>query len=457
MQLPEKFIERIKLDLKEDADKFFSSLNQDIPISIRINPAKGYDAEGLERVLWCDTGFYLKQRPLFTLDPLFHAGSYYVQEASSMFLEQVLKQSVNLSQPLKVLDLCAAPGGKSTHLCSLLSPDSLLVSNEVIRHRSKILSENLIKWGNTNVVVTNNDPSSFQKLKGFFDVLVVDAPCSGEGLFRKDSDAINEWSEDNVNLCSARQKRIVNDVWDALKPGGIIIYSTCTYNEQENEENIKWMAEEMGAEPLKINIDDYPQITSSHNGAGLHFYPYKTKGEGFFISALRKTDGKTFKPGRIKKSLVSMIIPKMKSEINPWINHSDEYDLMSFQDKILAFPSIITNDILNLIDNLNIISCGAQICEIKGKDLIPSHNLAVSTLLNKDYFTQENLDLNIALKFLKKEEIKTDGNSRYILAQYKNKPLGWLKNAGNRYNNLYPKEWRIRMDANIKTDESFPQ
>lgn len=301
MQLPEKFIERIKFDLKEEADQFFNSLGWDIPVSIRINPYKGYETEGLEKIPWCETGYYLNQRPVFTLDPLFHSGAYYVQEASSMFLEQVIKQTININQPVKVLDLCAAPGGKTTHLISMLSSDSLIVSNEVIRHRSKILSENVIKWGNPNVIVTNNDPSSFQKIKGFFDILVVDAPCSGEGLFRKDSEASNEWSEDNINLCSARQKRIINDVWEALKPGGIIIYSTCTYNEQENEENIKWMTEEMGAEPIEINIDAFSQLTQSSDKTGLHFYPHKVKGEGFFISALQKTDGHPSKQGKIKK------------------------------------------------------------------------------------------------------------------------------------------------------------
>jgi NOL1/NOP2/sun family putative RNA methylase len=449
LQLPEKFIERIKFDLKEEADQFFNSLGWDIPVSIRINPDKGYETEGLEKIPWCETGYYLNQRPVFTLDPLFHAGTYYVQEASSMFLEQVIKQTINTNQPVKVLDLCAAPGGKTTHLISMLSSDSLIVSNEVIRHRSKILSENVIKWGNPNVIVTNNDPSSFQKIKGFFDIFIVDAPCSGEGLFRKDSEAANEWSEDNINLCSARQKRIINDAWDALKPGGIVIYSTCTYNEQENEENIKWMTEEMGAEPIEINIDAFSQLTQSPDKTGLHFYPHRVKGEGFFISALQKTDGHPSKQGKIKKSMVSRLSSSVQKEIAPWIINPAEIDLMSFQDKVLAFPSTLTDDILYLIDNLNIINCGTEVCEIKGKDLIPSHDLSVSSIVNKSNFTVEDLDLQTAIKFLRKEEIKPEGKSKYLLAQYKNQPIGWLKNAGNRYNNLYPKEWRIRMDANI--------
>ncbi len=170
-----------------------------------------------------------------------------------MFLEQAFTQATNGATHLNVLDLCAAPGGKSTHLLSLMDQNSLLVSNEVIQSRSAILSENLQKWGHDNVVVTNNDPKDFQRLPGFFDVIVVDAPCSGEGLFRKDPGAIKEWSEDAVALCSKRQRRILSDVWPALKTGGILIYSTCTYNSQENEENLRWLQQEYEVESIPLN------------------------------------------------------------------------------------------------------------------------------------------------------------------------------------------------------------
>jgi 16S rRNA C967 or C1407 C5-methylase (RsmB/RsmF family) len=295
MQLPENFIRRITIDLKGEAQPFFQAMENEVPVSIRVNQSKNYHPENLQNVAWCNTGFYLPERPVFTLDPLFHAGAYYVQEASSMFLEQALKQSVDLELPLKVLDLCAAPGGKSTHLASLLSRDSLLVSNEVIRTRAKILAENITKWGNPNVVATNNDPADFQRLPGFFDVVVVDAPCSGEGLFRKDPNAMYEWSEDNVALCASRQRRIVADVWDALKPGGHLVYSTCTYNRMENEDNLEWMENEMGAIPLSLEITSFPEITKDNNLAGYHFYPHKTHGEGFFIAVLKKPEGE--KPG----------------------------------------------------------------------------------------------------------------------------------------------------------------
>jgi 16S rRNA C967 or C1407 C5-methylase (RsmB/RsmF family) len=215
---------------------FSRSMQQPVPVSIRINPQKGSSVSGTS-VPWCSSGFYLTERPVFTLDPAFHAGAYYVQEASSMFLEQII-HVISKEKRLRVLDLCAAPGGKSTHLLSLLPPESLLVANEVIRSRASILIENLQKWGYPNAVVTSNDPRDFRKLFGFFDVILVDAPCSGEGLFRKDEEARKEWSLDAVHVCVGRQRRILEDIWPALKAGGLLIYCTCTFNERETEENL---------------------------------------------------------------------------------------------------------------------------------------------------------------------------------------------------------------------------
>jgi 16S rRNA C967 or C1407 C5-methylase (RsmB/RsmF family) len=241
---------------KEAFEKIHTSVEQ--ITSIRINPNKLSESskalsfgEGLGEVVpWTETGYYLKTRPPFTFDPLFHAGCYYVQEASSMFLEQVLKQTTDLAKPLKVLDLSAAPGGKSTHIQSLISKDSLLVSNDVIRSRANILKDNIIKWGCGNVVVTSNDPKDFSKLENYFNVIVVDAPCSGSGLFRREPEAINEWSLNNVALCSQRQQRILADVWPALKKDGILIYSTCSYSKEEDEEIMDWIMREFAVGSL---------------------------------------------------------------------------------------------------------------------------------------------------------------------------------------------------------------
>jgi len=254
VNLPEKLLqslESIKGFDREAFEKVHASGEQ--VTSIRINPQKLSEASQVpstggdlgEAVPWTEYGYYLNQRPSFTFDPLFHAGCYYVQEASSMFLEQAFKQTVDLSRSLRILDLSAAPGGKSTHIQSLISKDSLLVSNEVIRSRANILKDNIAKWGSDNVVVTNNDPKSFARLENYFDAIIVDAPCSGSGLFRRDEKAIDEWSENNVHLCSERQQRILADVWSALKRNGVLIYSTCSYSNEENENIVQWMTAEL--------------------------------------------------------------------------------------------------------------------------------------------------------------------------------------------------------------------
>lgn len=288
MHLPETFLNSltgIKGFDKEAFEKVHASGEQ--VTSIRINPAKQSKIQNLNsKVLWSQYGYYLSQRPSFTFDPLFHAGCYYVQEASSMLLEQALAQTVDLSQPLRILDLCAAPGGKSTHIQSLISKNSLLVSNEVIRSRANVLKDNIIKWGCENVVVSNNDPKDFTKLENYFDVILVDAPCSGSGLFRKEPAAIEEWSKNNVQLCSQRQQRILADVWPALKKDGILIYSTCSYSKEEDEEIVKWVMDNFFVEVRSLVVENSWGIIES--GGGYRCWPGKVKGEGFFIACFQK-------------------------------------------------------------------------------------------------------------------------------------------------------------------------
>ena len=254
MKLPASFIDYTRALLgDEEYDKLAVALQQEPPVSIRLNQLK-INHSLSDKVPWSSEGFYLEERLTFTFDPLFHAGCYYVQEASSMFVEQVLRQYI--TGPVKMLDLCAAPGGKSTHARSILPEGSLLVANEVIRNRSQILAENLTKWGHPDVVVTNNDPADFSALLSFFDVILTDVPCSGEGMFRKDPVAVEEWSPENVEICWQRQRRIIADIWDALKPGGILIYSTCTFNTKEDEENARWIQQEYGGEPLTVQVQE---------------------------------------------------------------------------------------------------------------------------------------------------------------------------------------------------------
>ena len=280
MNWPNEFTDRVKNDLGSTGENLIQALNEPPPVSIRFNPFKIKNwSENFEGVKWNPNGIYLPKRPVFTLDPYFHAGAYYVQEASSMFLEEAIKQTIELQKPLKVLDLAAAPGGKTTLLAGMLSSESLLLANEVIKSRYKILRQNVAKWGLPNVYTSNHDASGLTNLSGFFDVVVIDAPCSGEGMFRKDPQSAKEWSMENVKLCASRQKKILADAMNLLAEDGVLIYSTCTYNAEENELNAKWLHKSFPLDPMRLSLPEDWNITSGDYG--YQFYPHQTKGEGF--------------------------------------------------------------------------------------------------------------------------------------------------------------------------------
>ena len=448
-QLPFEFEQAMQKQLPDSFSKFTQSLKEVPPVSIRLNPNKHRASDHLEKILWSQCGRYLKERPVFTLDPLLHAGSYYVQEASSMFLEQAFLQSTEQNAPIKVLDLCAAPGGKSTHLLGLMNKQSLLVSNEVIRSRATVLSENIQKWGHCNVVVTNNDPQDFQRLQGFFDVIVVDAPCSGEGLFRKDPDAMKEWSTASVELCSKRQRRILSDVWPALKQDGILIYSTCTYSEQENEENLFWLKKEHDVEFIKLKLNDEWGIENihSHGMEGYRFYPHRVKGEGFFLSVMRKT--KEEPVFRIKgRSTFISPSPKILDQLQDWILHSEEKSFINRNEQFQFFPKDKIQEIEFLAKNLYLLSAGTLMATAKHEKLIPEHALAMSVELSKDIFNRVELEREEALRYLRKETLSIQSAKKgFSLMAYQNTTLGWANVLDNRINNLYPTEWRVRMNG----------
>jgi len=444
---PAAFEERMKLRLLSEWDDFEKIHQTPSPVSIRVNPKKNATQPPEEQIPWTQHGYYLKERPVFTLDPSFHAGSYYVQEASSMFLEQTLKQSVDLTQSLRVLDLCAAPGGKSTHLLSLISDDSFLISNEVIRSRASILSENIQKWGNSNVLVTNSDPEVFQKLEGYFDVMVIDAPCSGEGLFRKDAEAINEWSPDNVALCSQRQQRILSDVWPALKENGVLIYCTCTYSEEENENNLVWLNKEHNAEFIELSLDSSWKIETikKDKAIGYRFYPHKVNGEGFFISVIRKTSEQQSIRTKGKKAF--QLAPRKTVELfEGWMLQPERFRIIQQEDLLIQIPSPWYEDLEFICRQLHVVSKGTALAEIKHDKLIPEHSFALSANLNKEHFRQVELTKEQALAYLRKENlIVGEGERGFALLTFNGNGLGWVNLLGNRLNNLYPSSWRIRM------------
>lgn len=452
MNLSVDFINRTR-DLlgEEQFAAFCEALSKESPVSIRVNRLKT-DAvsEGGHRVPWCDTGYYLSSRPAFTFDPLFHAGCYYVQEASSMFLEQVLKQYVH--EPVVMLDLCAAPGGKSTLARSVLPEGSLLVANEVMRNRVQVLAENVTKWGHPGTVVLNNDPADFVPLGELFDVILTDVPCSGEGMFRKDPVAVEEWSVENVTLCWQRQRRIVRDIWHCLKPGGLLVYSTCTYNREENEDNVAWIAEELGAEVLPVEVQ--PGWNISGNLAGkdfpvYRFLPHHTEGEGLFMAVLRKSgesEDDVFVPRRRKEKKGKEKASVLPREVKTWVESSDRYVWTIEENRITAFSAIYQSVYEILRERMRMVCAGIQVAEIKGRDLIPSHALAMSVCRNESAFPSVEVSYEQAIAYLRKEAfaLEADTPRGYILIRYKGKALGFVKNIGNRANNLYPQEWRIR-------------
>ena len=413
-----------------------------------------------DKVPWSSFGYYLPSRPSFTLDPFFHAGLYYVQEASGMFLEQALKQTLDLSHSVKILDLCAAPGGKSTLIQSLISRESLLVSNEVIKSRVGILQENIIKWGSSNVIITNNDPKDFSRLENYFDAIIIDAPCSGSGLFRRDPEAIGEWSKENVRLCSSRQQRILADAWPALKKNGILIYSTCSYSKEENEDVVDWMLEQFSVDSLRLVLGDRQTIPSDeesksswpiiesmsdkYNGYGYRFYPDQLKGEGFFISCFQKKDGAEFVNPRSKKQSLEKLSKNEAQQVMPFIRPDVPTGYFQYNDLIYAIPANLSADIICIRNALYLRKAGVLVGKLAGNELIPDHELALSTVLSKEV-PAIALNEEEAIRYLRKEEIKIDSSLRgWALVQYEGQNLGWMKILHNRVNNYYPKEWRIR-------------
>lgn len=414
--------------------------------SIRLNPFKpSYIYTTEEVVPWCESGRYLSERPNFTADPLFHAGCYYVQEASSMFLEQALKTTVDYSNPIRVLDLCAAPGGKSTLISSFISRHSLLVSNEIIKTRVPVLIDNLNKWGPSNIFVCNNDPRDFKRLPGYFDAIIIDAPCSGSGMFRKDQAAIAHWSESAVQLCSERQQRILADAYPSLKENGTLIYSTCSYSRQENEDIADWLCREFNMTPVRIPITEswgIQETVSEEKGAyGYRFYPHKLKGEGLYMACFRKNE----KTEETKTKRAYAVKSNLKDEelFKTWLKADTDLSIQSINEEHFAIQSEHAGDLETLKTKLYLKKSGTRIGKKMGKDLIPHHELALS-LINNAETPRLNLTQEQSLDYLKRNEIKVDANFQgWALVCYKEHPLGWAKVLQNRINNYFPKELRV--------------
>lgn len=438
-KLPDTFLERMNGRLKGDFGQFVNAYESDPVLSIRLNPKKKTDAfDKLEMIPWNENGRYLVNKKQFITDPLWHAGAYYVQEASSMVLNEIYNQLFNKqSKPMRGLDLCAAPGGKSTMLQSFLDDTSILVANEVIKSRALILKENHIRLGiSENLLITQNDPKDFSQFEELFDFIQVDAPCSGEGMFRKDITALNEWSESNCNLCAERQKRILANIFPALSKDGFMIYSTCTFNPNENEALIDWVCNEFSLESIKLNFKPEYQISEvNYNGVyGYYFYPHKVRGEGLFVSVLKKNSG--FGLSSLKR---------IKEEKSVEISGLTVAENCIFENQILRIERPELRSLKYEIKNrLNVIYSGLEIGELKGENFIPSQALANFHQKLHDFPTLE-VDQKTALEFLRGNDPNIDLTQKGIyLLTFEGFGLGWIKFLGNRSNNYYPKPWRIK-------------
>lgn len=480
--IPQEFLDYARRLLGEERfARFEGALGEEPSTAVRLNPLKctraGLSAEtcaGCDApVPWAERGVYMASRPAFTFDPLFHAGVYYVQEAASMFLEAAVRRY--MARPMVALDLCAAPGGKSTHLRSLLPEGSLLVANEPIRARAQVLAENMTKWGHPDVVVTQGYPAAFGAFEGLFDLLVADVPCSGEGMFRKEEDAVTGWSMDNVRMCRDRQRGILSDVWPALKEGGLLVYSTCTLNQFEDEENVAWIARELGAEvlPLEIpaewgvagNLPATSGVPVGVEGAERvpvhHFIQGETRGEGFFLAVLRKTgngnacvhEGRPTQAERRRGK--SKPVAGQNAAVPPacrkWLAHPETFEFRVRKDELTAVRPEFAATVDRLFSQAMVMQAGVTVAKMKGRDWVPAHALAMSAALAPGAFPTVEITREQAVAYLRKETFALPAGvpKGFVLLSYCGTPLGFAKNLGSRFNNLYPQEWRIRSGFSV--------
>lgn len=463
--LSEDFKQSLTGELPEYASGLIDALeNSDPSVAVRINPLKSSALQlplfpGMDDgdVAWCPSGgIYLKDRPDFTHDPRLHQGLYYVQDASSMAVGAVAGWIAgNLSREtdgaaLRYLDACAAPGGKTTAAIAALPADALVVANEFDFRRAEILKENVIKWGAPGVAVSRGDTARFRKLAGFFHVVAADVPCSGEGMMRKDAKAAAQWSAALVEQCAARQKEIVANLWEALMPGGYLIYSTCTFNRHENEEIIHWIARELGGEPVELPLD-FPGAVKTD--VMYRFLPGAVRGEGLALGVVRKpgepvmqATGKSVKKqGGNSDKISGGLVKKLIAPTDGWL--SGDTAMMARElsgGEIVAVPSLHSEAFGRMRKVLDLIHSGITLGTVKGKNIVPDQSLAMSVMLRRGAFPEVEVDREEAIRYLRREAAGGfDAPKGYLLLTFGGVPLGFVNHLGNRSNNLYPQPWRI--------------
>lgn len=445
--LPEEFLERIKSDRPNDCSVFIEAIDREVNSSVQVNPKKSESDDWKQivsaQVPWWGEGKMLSHRPKFTQDPLFHSGAYYSQESSSMFVGWLAEKLLAGKEDIRVLDLCAAPGGKSILLSEVVGDRGVVFSNEINKGRNQILVENIVKWGAANVLVSLGDAGKYKNFEGYFDLILVDAPCSGEGMFRKDELSREEWSLANVEMCAARQKDILADVLPLLRDGGHLIYSTCTFARSENEEVCEWLVAQESVEGCKFDLPEDWNIeyTDSIDYRGYKFLPHKVLGEGFFCAAFVKTSGKATRSN--KKGGKPFFKALSKNVLDKWNLNFKSNFYSNPHDEVFASP--LENDEFQwVVAELFVTLPGVEIGKIIREELIPAHHLA---MIPNIHSVSDFIDLtrDQALDYLCKEEINIESPTvGWAIVSYQSTPLGWVKIMKQRVNNYYPKEWKIR-------------
>ena len=449
LPLPEEFKTTMCCALGDDeAARLFSALDTEPEVSIRLNPMKLAETFDGESVGWSEHGRYLEQRPQFTLDPLMHGGAYYVQEASSQFVGYLLKNSD--LRGCRVLDMCAAPGGKSTIYSTLVGREGLVVANDISRSRTLALADNVQRWGMGNVVVTNNEPQHISAFKHWFDVVAVDAPCSGEGMFRKMEEARTEWSASAPEQCAERQRDILAEAWQTLRPGGTLIYSTCTFNPTEDEGIVEWLMAEYGSEleaVESVDIDEKWGITTCRIGEFqcFHFYPHKCRGEGFFAAIARKREGVVRRQSpKPRRKLFALPAKSDVEELSRWVDDSAEMAFRQIGDVMYGYHRSVVDDVVALSEVLTVVYSGVCLGQIFKRKLRPEHALALFVGMNASAVPSVELGEADAQDYLRRQDISAaqfvEGINRVM---YRGVAIGFVKRIGARCNNMYPKDLRI--------------
>ena len=449
--LPVAFVERMRKQLGADeAERLIAALDTPSSVAVRLNPAKSGEKgvwNGGKAIGWSVNGWRLSERPSFTLDTAFHAGAYYVQEAASQFIDHIIAGEDLRGK--RVLDMCSAPGGKTTIYSTAVGEDGLVVANEYIRSRANILADNVRKWGMGNVLVTNNAPEHLAQFEGWFDLVAVDAPCSGEGMFRKEEVAREDWSDEAVKMCAARQMSIVREAWQTLRDGGLFIYSTCTFNDEEDEGVLRAFIEESGevfAPSQRVELQDEWGVVRGEVGAfqTFRFFPHKTDSEGLFVAVVRKVEPTTQRTPKARKRVMQEVDKASRKELSKWLKNADNHSFAMVADTIYAYRTEQFKAVQALSEGLTAIYSGVAMGQIfKGK-LKPDWALSQYVGLNRSAVSVEELDEERALEYLRKHDIAVGDMAEGInLVTHNDRALGFVKRIGARCNNLYPNSLKI--------------